>query len=630
MRTFQDKLALGLTLKGATEQVIDGGDIKRIDLHLTSWGWSGTIEFDIFDNGDETDTFLPSYFDSKLILIDLRIAGALSDKEDLPDPPLTLKGLVTQRALRELAVSEPPIVKRVKSRRYRIEAADAAQVLWRQHHPCKLYADKTIQDIINDQRNDLIQFEGTWSWASREPYKTPMVFLALDPSIGKASFYDWIMWYVDRFRLIWTYNCRTNTYSIVETKQATGDAIPVDWGDFLAPKPPLPDSLDPSLPPPYAPVESPPPYARVEPKRGVGVAVSGAPLQARYEGDFYEMYQRGYTVDAPPVPRYRAEVLDSFTAATKPRTPIDNPAAADTGMMRSTLLRTTLDDEVDQRVALERARLVPKPEAELSLHFSRIPVKPLFPGDVGEFIADYPGWSSDAWPVQQQLFRTYDVVLYARADDSRDGAWHRQPHATYELGYAARLEVARDVTTPRLPPFVEPTYPVYVEAKILSAIDGDDQSLTYDPRTQPTGLITYRVEVPLWKATAPEITAPYDPGRMPGQLFFPAYKHERVVLAMTWRKAWIDTFVSWRDGVRIPSDMQGNHMLLGKQPSSRTSVMNYYENQGSLLPIFEIARIHDVDRQKVVISEGNLLIEVNEDSTPLPAKVEDVSEDKQD
>ena len=52
MRTFKDQLALGLTLKGAATKVVAGGDIKSIDLHLTSWGWSGSIEFDIFDDDD--------------------------------------------------------------------------------------------------------------------------------------------------------------------------------------------------------------------------------------------------------------------------------------------------------------------------------------------------------------------------------------------------------------------------------------------------------------------------------------------------------------------------------------------------------------------------------------------------
>jgi hypothetical protein len=602
MRTFKDQLALGLTLKGGATKVVAGGDIKHVDLHLTSWGWSGTIEFDIFDDaavgGTETDSFLPTYFQSKLLQIELKVADFMSDEKQKPDPPVVLKGLVTQRALREFAVDELPMSKQITVRRYRIEAADAAQVLWRQHHPCELYADKTIQQIINDQKSDLVQFKGTWSWASREPYKTPMVFFALDPSIGKASFYDWIMWYVDRFRLIWTYDCRTNQYSIEEKKTDTGSAIEIDKTDFLPPRDP--------------------------PAEGGGKAE-----QSRYAGDHYEFYERGYTVDAPPVPRYRAEVLDSFTGATIGPVPIANPYA-DAKTVTQTLLRTPLNEDVQDRADLERARLVPEPEAELSLYFSRTPIKPVFPGDVAQFTAHKPGWSTDCWPVKQKLFRVYDVVLRARAIDPTAGSSHRQPSTEYELAYTARLEVKRDLTTPRMPAFVEPTYPVYVEAKILSSIDGDEQSLTYDPKTQTTGLFAYRVEVPLWKKTAPEITAPYDPGRMPGQLFFPAYKNERVVLAMTWRKAWIDTFVSWRDGVRIPSDMQGNHMLLGKKPMSRTSVMNYYENQGSLQPIFEIARIHDIDRQKVVISEGNLLIEVNEESTPLPAKVERVSESKQD
>ena len=113
-------------------------------------------------------------------------------------------------------------------------------------------------------------------------------------------------------------------------------------------------------------------------------------------------------------------------------------------------------------------------------------------------------------------------------------------------------------------------------------------------------------------------------------MFFPAYKGERVLLALTWRKAWIESFLDWRPDVRIPADSQGNHMLLGKNPTSRTSLINYYENQSSLQPIFEIARTHNNDLQTIRISEGNLRIEVKEDAVGLPVKVENVDEAKQD
>jgi hypothetical protein len=632
MGTFKDRLALGLTLTGATTQEVDGSEIKRIDLHLTNAGWSGTIEFDIYDDakggGDNSDTFKPSYLQSTLIQVTLRIAEHQSDKKDLPAPPLALKGLVTKRALREFPVRARPLESQIMTRRYRIEVADAAQVLWRQHHPCRLYADKTMKYILNEQKSDLIQFNCSWSWVDRAPYKTPMVFFALDPSIGPASFYDWVMWYVDRHRLIWTYNCRTNEYSIEETKTATGTAIGVDWRNFL------PDRSDPSPSKTILALD-----LAVRPDQ----LPTGKKAELRPRDDDYEMYERGYTIDVPEVPRYSGAVLDSCRDPVYKPELIENPKIADPMIKRHTLLRTPLSADITQRVALERARMVPNPEPELSLCFNRVPIKPLFPGDLAEFTS--PEWNADAWPVEQQLFRVYDVVLRAHAADIAELAGYRQVHARYKVDYIARLEVARDLTTPRLPAFVEPTYPVYVEGRILSTINAagakpgaagakpdaaggappppedpaSDPSLTYEYET-PYGPFVYRVQVPLWADSAPEITAPYEPGRMPGQLFFPAYKDERVVLAMTWRKAWIDSFVNWRQGVTMPSDMQGNQMLLGKTEAignkdkfSRTLVRNYYENRGSLLPIFEIERKHAVDYQKVRISEGNLLIEVNEE-----------------
>jgi hypothetical protein len=601
MRTFMSQLALTLRVipKGGTTTTVLGGDIKLFDLQLTNYGLSGTLEFDVYDDtavgGRETDKLLPAFLKSPLIRVELDVAGAISDTTT-PRAPVTLKGIVSKRSLRELPVVNLKNNKQVTVRRYRVEVADAARVLWGQHHPCKLYADKTMDFVIKDHKSDLVTFEEKWDWASKTPYKTKLVFFALDPSIGKASFYDFLIWYVDRHRLIFSYDCTKDRYSIVEEKvDGTGAAIKVLRLDFDA-------------------------------RKGDG----GGELESSVDHDDtrFELHGPGLTIDFPEVPRYLPNVIDSFTGDSIAAVNIPNPYAdAKTGC--DTLLRTALLTELNDRASLEQARLTTEPNPELTAVFHRFPAQPIFPGDVVEF-DDGPGqWNSDSFQVQKKSFRVFAATLSGRAVQQNAGDYHGSKTCDYHLSYATRLELKSDLKTPRLPPFVEPTYPVHVEGKILSDVGATDE-LTYDPKQEDTGLFDYRVEVPLWKDTAPEITAPYNPGRLPGQMFFPAYKGERVLLALTWRKAWIESFLDWRPDVRIPADSQGNHMLLGKNPTSRTSLINYYENQSSLQPIFEIARTHNNDLQTIRISEGNLRIEVKEDAVGLPVKVENVDEAKQD
>src|SRR5262249_50867841 len=153
------------------------------------------------------------------------------------------------------------------------------------------------------------------------------------------------------------------------------------------------------------------------------------------------------------------------------------------------------------------------------------------PGDLVHF-NDPPGWNVDAWHYDK-VFRVFEVRLSGTAASATAENNRRAPRDEYRMKMSVRLEQQTDLKTPRLPTFVEPRYPVLVEGVILSSIgDQDKPDRTYDPKKDSsTSLFEYRVKVPLWKDDAPEIPAPYNPGRMPGQLFFPAYQGERVLVA---------------------------------------------------------------------------------------------------
>jgi hypothetical protein len=580
---------------GGSAVTVLGPAIKLFELNATNHGWNGVIEFTMRDDlkvaeAGKEDLLLPWFFESPLITIELSVEAIYSNVVGRdPDEKVVWKGIVLKRSMRELFKRDLEISVQTIERRYRIEVCDAAKALWGQHHPCQLYTKKTFYDILDEHKPEQVTFAADcdWSWASEKDYLPPMFFFALDPSIGPASFYDWIMWYLDRHQLIWRYDLRKNEYAIVKTKtdgSEVRDILRADFQDWS----------------------------------GTGES------KKQFSAVGFHLDGPGLTIEMPEVPRHKPEVINSFTGATVTCTEdLANEYKVEK-IKKQTLMRTPLAGELDRRAKLERARLVTKPTPIMNMVFQKIPTRPIYPGDLVQYRseAEKALWPGDSWQLDKGTFRVFEVSMTGKIAKETDLATAEKVGAEkpnwdlsgYKLTLTARAEKSTDTKLPRLPRYVEPVYPVFVEGKILSNIDEtDEKSLTYQPQPVEDSILSYRVEVPLWSTTAAEIVVPHNAGRMPGQLFFPALKSQRVVLAMTWRRAWIDAFVDWREDVRLPAQKQGNRMLLGKKLKSSTYMENYYDNQDAVQPIFKIHRTSDRDLQTLCISEGNMLIEVTEE-----------------
>ena len=102
---------------------------------------------------------------------------------------------------------------------------------------------------------------------------------------------------------------------------------------------------------------------------------------------------------------------------------------------------------------------------------------------------------------------------------------------------------------------------------------------------------------------------PKIPGQFPGHFYFPAYKDERVLLALDHDRAWIKRFLDWRPGARLPAEGQGNHLLLGKKDGDQTSIRHLYE---SAKPVLAIERTMAKDTQLIEVKEGTILIRTEE------------------
>ncbi|HTN88137.1 MAG TPA: hypothetical protein VL242_30865 [Sorangium sp.] len=299
---------------------------------------------------------------------------------------------------------------------------------------------------------------------------------------------------------------------------------------------------------------------------------------------------------APEPSRRAAPVLNAAAEAPVHKKDVTNEHAV-TGLRRDALLRTPAQTEVDRRVALEAARLAP-PEPGLEITLRRCPAALAAPGAIltldrklGEKI--YPA---------KKKYRVIAAELHARAaaeqPDLDDEA------ARYTMSLRLRLERQSDPTL-RLPPFRRPAYPVLVEGKVLSASGGDEDRTWHALEGQDDSQPRYRVQIPLWNKT---VVAPFTPGRAPGHFFFPAYKDQRVLVALRFDAAEIVAHLDWTG--RLAQDTQGNQIVLGKRDRDQTTVRHVYEDKK---PALRVERRLGRDVETMVLSEGKIRFEVKEE-----------------
>jgi hypothetical protein len=304
----------------------------------------------------------------------------------------------------------------------------------------------------------------------------------------------------------------------------------------------------------------------------------------------------------PEVPRHEMAVLNAVAEGSA-TTPIANTRAV-TGIRQDVLLRTSVADEVDARVTLETARLK-VPGMEVELGWRRFPAAALAPGTRVKLP------SAEAWSATGLAAGgTYRVRhLHVRGEALLPGpdAAHLEPHSGFHFSMATRLE-RQEETWVDLPPYTPPRWPRYVEGTIVSEV-GEEADETWQAYTDSaTSLDGYRVKVPLWEDQV--ITVPFNPHLLPGHFYFPAYKGQRVLVALDFQKAWLKRFLDWRDGARMPADGQGVHLMVGKTAQSGTSLKHSYTDGK---PVFLLQRTNAKDTARIEIKEGTLLIHVEEE-----------------
>lgn len=289
--SFTDRLNLELSLTLGTQSfTIPGGQVKELSAHLSTCGFSASITFwSRLEKKDEP--LYEAFLKPDLARVRLSIAGVFDVPAEAP-APLVLQGLALTRRLASESHGTVEGEARL-FRRYTLEFADAACVLWRQHRPTELYTGKTLAEVLEAHTVDPIQLTCDWDALTAQH---PMLCLALGEDAPATSFYDFVLWYTSSRGGVWTYDNQEDRYLLTGSK---------------------PRSSRPR------------------------------PLSAT------EVHQ--VELSLPPVPRHATRVLNSF-AVTPKTTDLEQPQAV-AGVRRDVLLRTPLASEAEQREALEKQLL---------------------------------------------------------------------------------------------------------------------------------------------------------------------------------------------------------------------------------------------------------------------------------
>jgi hypothetical protein len=458
----------------------------------------------------------------------------------VPDPapaPLVVEGLARTRSLG--GATHGTLEGEVRSfRRYTVEFADPAQVLWRQHRPVELHTEKKMSDLLDAHKTEAITL--AYDWDALDAAQ-PLICLGVGADDRPAHFYDFVHWYIDTRDGVWTYDSQQNQYTLSKSKPTGGQARNL----------------------------------------------------SRQQVERTELL-------LPPVIRHSARVLNSFSEAATTQA-LSQEQAVD-GIQRDWLMRTPIADEAGQRKTVEQGRLRVR-QRQLRLTFQQFPTVDFYPGALVQL--EGGAWSPGLKGSGEAL-RVVELAFEASAVDPEPHHGPLDPNTGYQIDLVARLEQKTDPVAEQ-PPYRPPRYPIYVEGKIVSPGGGANDRIYMMLEDKKTSVTTYRVMVPLWNK---QVSVPAEPIHFPGEFYYPPYKNERVLLALSFDRAALYRYLDWGENVRTPQDGQGDQILLGKNKTNQTALTHDYQDNK---PVWRMHRVMDKDTETVRMAEGTLLMQTKEE-----------------
>jgi len=362
--------------------------------------------------------------------------------------------------------------------------------------------------------------------------------------------------------------------------------------------------------------------------------LSGTKGQQGDEMAMSELEVADHQIDFPETFRYDDQFLNVL--AEDPQKSKTNRSAAVNDLRRDVLLRLPIASDFETAFKLESKKQKSRKHG-ITLTHRRFPLMTYRPGVVVKFEGGL--WSKKIF-LQGKKYRVKDIFLKANAANDAPDADHNMPYTHYNMDLFSELELKEDKAL-NLPPFKAPSYPIYVEGKIVSE-QGEEKEDTYQIYEQPKFKIDipfvddetqaevdqytekiplgdkegqaekdhYRVKIPIFEDK--QVVCPFEPLFAPGHFYFPAYRDARVLVALDFHSARIVQFLDWRAGGRLPMDTQGNHILFGKSGDSSTSISHIYVDKK---PQLNMKRFSSKDTEIIQLQEGTIILQTKDESS---------------
>ena len=349
---FTQSLEVNITLNIENQEFkIPAGNIKQFAVNLTTYGFSGEFSFWI-SSETKKDDLLDLFLKNGLIKIDLSLSSHYIPSEK-PPPPMILNGIANSKEILQEMVIDDVKKRPVLWRYYHISFADPAKALWSQHFPTELYTEKTLKDVIDAQKNEDLTISYDWDVLDTQH---PQITLGLGSEDGTgASFYDFIMWYVDNNNGIISYDHSKNTYKISNKKD---------------------DSAEPSY--------------------------------------FYFEDVENIKINIPEPRRYTPTVLNGYSEEPQQK-PLSNENSVN-GIKNDILICSQLSSDVSDVVKAVEAKAIVR-QHELDVTFCNYPRSPIAVNGIIKF--DDKGWSDQITPKKNSYrIRNIDITAVAEYQES--------------------------------------------------------------------------------------------------------------------------------------------------------------------------------------------------------------------
>ncbi|MCB1106927.1 MAG: hypothetical protein KDK76_02400, partial [Chlamydiia bacterium] len=487
---ISDDLVLKLELEsdGKKGEVLSG-NIEYFKLSYHPYGFDGLVHFSVFD-----DPKIHELFASKKP-INVTFFYQTNRQKKAKKPPTKIKGIVWERTSKGIGKNGQD----KDTWMYQIQFSDCAKVSWKAHFPLKIYLEKTLKDVIDEEKNALIDLEYDFE-ALTEEY--PILAFALDykkdrPECGQPNFYDFLTWLLHLEGGVLNYNYKDNKYKISGKKEGDGDPIGVaEWW------------------------VTPPVCNYPTPARSSETVLKHYPDKVEKEDKKEET----------AFDKVRSDYLDSETYTQFPE--------------QNDLKYKGVQSPEKNSVCFNAIELTEK------FHFEH-----LFPGTLIAFKGEEKKgrtWSESSL-FNGKTYRLSHISIMGEKTSASEGMKSfAQP---YEMKIHVESEEKDELFIQR-PHYVRPIYPFPILGKIFCEI-GEEEQTTYNVvKDEKAPLGRYEVLIPIG-GEEKKVIVPFSPDFMTGQHYFPFCKDQQVMVDMYFRTAKIKRVVNWQPLTELPEKIQG-------------------------------------------------------------------------